>query len=124
MSSHKLVINADKTHLLVMGTGKPGMNRRRQDVSLQADGHLILPTPTETLLGCNIHQNLKWKEHLQANKNSVINKLISRLNALRKLSVNATFKTRLMAANGAFMSILTYLIPLWGGTEAYLVKAL
>ena len=46
------------------------------------------------------------------------------MNALRKMSVNATFKTRLMAANGAFMSILTYLIPLWGGTEGYLLKSL
>ena len=68
MASNKLVINADKTHLLVMGTGKPAMDRKRQDVYLQAGDHLILPTSTEKLLGCNIHHNLKWKEHLQGNK--------------------------------------------------------
>ena len=124
MASNKLVINADKTHLLVMGTGKPAMNRRRQEVHLQAGDHRIEPTPTEKLLGCNIHHNLKWKEHLQSNKKSVTSQLTSRVNALRKMSVNATFKTRLMAANGAFMSILTYLIPLWGGTEGYLLKSL
>ena len=123
MASNKLVINAHKTHLLVMGTGKPAMNRR-QEVHLQAGDHRIEPSPTEKLLGCNIHHNLKWKEHLQSNKKSVTSQLISRVNALRKMSVNATFKTRLMAANGAFMSILTYLIPLWGGTEGYLLNSL
>ena len=55
---------------------------------------------------------------------SVVNQLTSRVNALRRMGINATFKTRLMAANGAFMSILTYLIPLWGGAEGYLVGAL
>ena len=50
--------------------------------------------------------------------------LTSRVNALSKLSVNATFRTRLMAANGAFMSVLIYLIPLWGGTEEYLLNGL
>ena len=54
----------------------------------------------------------------------MINQLTSRVNALSKLAVNASFKTRLMAANGAFISILAYLIPLWGGTEGYLVRAL
>ena len=100
------------------------MNRLRQEVSLQAGEHNITPTTTEKLLGCNIHQNLKWKEHLQTNKKSMINQLTSRVNALSKLAVNASFKTRLMAANGAFISILAYLIPLWGGTEGYLVRAL
>ena len=50
--------------------------------------------------------------------------LTSRVNAVSKLSVNTSFKTRLMAANGAFMSVLIYLIPLWGGTEQYLLKGL
>ena len=50
MESNKLVINADKTHLLVMGTKK--MNNSRQEVRLMADGHEILPSETEKLLGC------------------------------------------------------------------------
>ena len=40
------------------------------------------------------------------------------------LAVNAPFKTRLMAANSVFISVLTYLIPLWGASEGYLIKAL
>ena len=122
MSANKLVINADKTHLLVMGT--PAMGALRQEVQLMAGQHVIFPTPTEKLLGCNIHETMKWAEHLQHNEQSLTRQLTSRVNAISKLAVNATFKTRLMAANGAFMSLLLYLIPLWGGTEGYLLKGL
>ena len=54
MAANKLVINADKTHLLVMGT--PAMGPARQEVQLTAGEHVILPTATEKLLGCNIHE--------------------------------------------------------------------
>ena len=48
MAANKLVINADKTHLLVMGT--QAMSGARQQVQLSAGEHLIAPTPTEKLL--------------------------------------------------------------------------
>ena len=96
----------------------------RQTVELRAGQFTIRPSPTEKLLGCNINQNLKWQTHIQTDESSLIRQLTSRLNALQKVSIHATFKTRLSAANGVFMSVLAYLIPLWGGCEAYLVKAL
>ena len=49
MAANKLVINADKTHLLVMGTKATAA--RRHEVTLQAGEHLIRPTKTERLLG-------------------------------------------------------------------------
>ena len=49
MAANKLVINGDKTHLVVMGTKKTAA--RRQEVSVQADGHIIQPSRTEKLLG-------------------------------------------------------------------------
>jgi hypothetical protein len=122
MESNKLVINADKTHLVVMGKKKA--DNVRGQVSLVAGTHTIHPSETEKLLGCHIHQGLKWREHIQSNENSLIRQLTSRLNALRKLAVNAPFKTRLMAANSVFISVLSYLIPLWGASEGYLIKAL
>ena len=36
----------------------------------------------------------------------------------------ADFKTRKMLANGLFMSKLVYLMPLWGGCDKFLIKAL
>ena len=42
---------------------------------------------------------------------------------MKKVCVNASFKTRLKIANGVFMSKLAYLIILWGGANQCLVKA-
>ena len=122
MVSNKLVINGDKTHLVVMGS--KGMDMARQAVSLRAGPHTILPSKTEKLLGCNIDQNLKWKTHIQAGDNSLVRSLTSRVNGIQKISTYSTFKTRLAAANGVFMSALVYMLPVWGGCEEYLLKSL
>ena len=89
MVTNKLVINADKTHLVVMGSKK--METARHRVELQAGEHIIYPSKTEKLLGCNINQNLKWKTHVQDGESSLTRQLTSRLNALKKVSVYATF---------------------------------
>ena len=47
MNNNKLVINPDKTHLMVMGTSA----HLRQQVSMLARGFCIRPTETEKLLG-------------------------------------------------------------------------
>ena len=57
MTSNKLVINGDKTHLVVMGSKK--ISRSRQAVSVKAGDFTIFPTDTEKLLGCNKNQNLQ-----------------------------------------------------------------
>ena len=59
MAANHLVINADKTHLLVMGTKKTAA--RRNEVTLQAGEHTIKHARTEKLLGANICEDLKWK---------------------------------------------------------------
>ena len=48
MAANKLVINGDKTHLVVMGS-KNAEDQRRQ-VSLSAGQHIITPSQTEKLL--------------------------------------------------------------------------
>ena len=122
MSSNRLVINPEKTHLVVMGSKK--MDQKRQQVTLQAGEHTIKPSESEKLLGAQIHQSLKWKCHIQDSDQSLLRMMTSRVNALRKISANATFQTKLRVANGIVLSKLAYLIPLWGGCEDYLIKAL
>ena len=102
ISGNKLVINPDKTHLLVMGPKK--VKARRQQVSIQAGGFTIRPTETEKLLGGHLHQSLQWNHHLLDGKKSLSKQLTSRINGLKKISGSATFSTRLMVANGVFMS--------------------
>ena len=79
MISNKLVINGDKTHLVVRRSKKMDMDMPRQAVSLQAGPHTILPSKTEKLLGCNINQNLKWQTQIQTGKKSLTKNLTSRL---------------------------------------------
>ena len=110
MHANKLVINPDKTHLIVMGSRKH--RNTRIGVSVNASGHII--TPTEKLLGGQLHQSLTWNFHLRDHKGALINQLTSRINGLRRVCRNAKFKTKLKVANGIVMSKLTYLITLWG----------
>ena len=77
------MINADKTHLIVMGTKKTAASRN--EVSLVAGEHIIEHTRTEKLLGANICEDLKWNEHLLNNEQSVVRQLTSRINGLVKV---------------------------------------
>jgi hypothetical protein len=122
MNANKLVINPDKTHLMVMADKKN--SGKRKHVSIQAGEHTIKPTEKEKMLGGLLHHSLKWNTHLRDDKESLINQLTSRLNGLRRVCVNASFGTRLMVANGIVMSKLVYLITLWGGAQQYLMSAL
>ena len=108
INANKLVINADKTHLLVMGPRK--IARKRDLVSIQAGPYKITPTETEKLLGCNLHQSLQWKHHIKDHSKSMIKQISTRINGLKKISQNASFNTRLMIANGAVLSKLVYMI--------------
>merc|ERR1712030_231696 len=97
MGDTGLVINEDKTHLVVMGTRKN--KEKRSEVRVKAGDVDVRPVQTKKLLGLHIHESLKFEEHCHNNKNSMFNKLIPRINALKILAKNATFKTRLMVAN-------------------------
>ena len=121
MGDNRLVINDDKTHLLVMGTPKHAEARRH--VSIDTGTVKISPIETEKLLGLNIHQNLKWKEHVLDNSKSMIKTLNTRLSAIKRISRNASFKTRLLVGNACFMSNITYMVAVWGGTEEYIIRA-
>ena len=122
MAANKIVINDDKTHLVVMATKK--FAQQREEVQIQAGHHVIKPSSSEKLLGCVISQDLKWKEHIMGSDQSMIKQLISRINGLLLISNRASFATRLMVANGIVMSKLCYLIQLWDGCEGYLLHAL
>ena len=119
---NRLVINDSKTQLLIVGTKKHVTVREE----VQVDTGTVIVTPVESskLLGLNIHQTLKWKEHLISGNDSLLTVLARRLSVLKRTSRNASFKTRLKVANACFMSILTYMITIWGSSETYILKAI
>ena len=123
MTNKRLKLNDDKTHLQVMSTQQ---KRARGDihVSISTPTETIQPIKSEKLLGIYIHENMKWSEYVQDNDQSLIKQLTSRLSALKLISRLASFKVRLMVANGIFCSKLIYGIALWGGCELGLLGSL
>ena len=69
--------------------------------SKEAGAFRIYPTESEKFLGGHLHQSLQWNQHIRDDKGSLVSQLTMRINGLKKISVNATFTTRLMVADGA-----------------------
>ena len=92
MNNNKLVINPDKTHLMVMA-GR-GLAPQREHVSMMAGVHNIKPTETETLLGDHIYQSLQWNQHIRDHEGSLIRQLTYRINGLKRIARNSTFQTK------------------------------
>ena len=124
MGQNKLVLNSDKTHLLVMASAHK--HRKHQDfgIVLNTGAEVIEPTSNEKLLGGVISNNFTWNNHIRDNKTSMFKILTSKINALSKVSRISNFKTRKMVASGLVMSTLNYLVQLYGSCSGYLVKLL
>ena len=119
---NKLVLNSDKTHLLVMCTSNQHKKHQNYNITLDTGTEIIEPITSEKLLGGFISNDFKWNEHVRNNEKSLFRILTSRVNALSKISKVSSFKTRKMLANGLVISQIIYLIQLWGGCSDYLIK--
>ena len=124
MAANKLVLNSDKTHLLVMASSTQHRLHGNYRVQLDTGAEIILPQDNERLLGCQISSDFKWNAHVSDSKFSMQRQITSRLNALRKISFASSFATRKMIANGIIISRIIYAIQCWGGASDYLVKIL
>ena len=124
LTDNKLKVNDDKTHLLVMTTRQKRRFVATHTVQIETPTATISPSCVERLLGAQVHEDMRWVEHILENENSLVKSLNVRLGAIKKLSNVASFKTRKTIASGIFMSKLIYLMPLWSGCEEYLIQAL
>ena len=124
MSRNKLVLNTDKTHLLVMASRAAHRVNGNFGITLNTGAEIIEPVNHEKLLGAVILSDLEWNMHLKEHEKSLFNTLTSRVNALIKVSNVADFRTQKMIANGIFMSNLVSLITLWSGCSEFLLTFL
>ena len=85
MNDNKLVINSDKTHLIV-SAGRGSRAARRMEVQVAAGTDIIKQTESEKLLGGVIHNSGRWNEMVKYGKNSILSQLSSRLNGMKKLT--------------------------------------
>ena len=124
MSLNKLVLNSDKTHLMVMATKQKHKRYDNFNITLDTGNEIIEPIKHEKLLGGIIANDFSWNEHIRENKKYLFRKLTTRINGLCKICSISSFKTRKIMANGIVMSLIIYLIEIWGGCNEYLLRFL
>ena len=116
-------VNDSKTHTMLLTTSQ--LRRQRNlNLTVQIGSVSQKTSPVERLLGLQLHQNLKFREHIQDNEKSLIKSLNTRLKALQQIRRVTSFSQRLAIANGIFNSKMVFLISVWGGTEEYLLDSL
>ena len=103
---NKLKLNADKTHLMTVGTSKR-LQTQDTKVAVVIDGCVLEESmdEVEVLRGCQIEPDLKWHKEL-------LKKLRKRLNALENLRNIIPFHLRKIISEGIFENVLSYCLPL------------
>ena len=112
------------TRLLVLTSRQKRQHVDLSSMCIRTPSAIVRPSTVERLLGAQVHEDLRWKEHIMENEDSLMKALTKRQGAIKKVCKVASFKSRKMLANGVFMSKLIYLMPVWAGCEDYLTKAL
>ena len=98
--SNMLKLNDDNTHLMVMTTSqartkRKGTNKDFSKVQIRTPSKIIEPSECEKLLGCWLHQDMKFAENIQNNQESLLRSLYQRIGALQivgKVRVDQIFK--------------------------------
>ena len=107
-------LNADKTHLLTVGTAER-LRILHDKVEVQMEGYTLAegPEKCELLLGVQIQGNLKW----QAQFRHLNEKLQTRISGLMKLKFIVDMRTIKTITEGLFNSVLVYCLPLFAGCD-------
>ena len=121
MLSNKLKLNADKTHLMTVGTSAR-LQKQESQVVVKMDGCVLQESKDkfETLLGCQIEPTLKWHKQVE----ELQKKLKKRLTALNNLRNIIPYNLRKTITEGLFTSVLVYCLPLFGGCDKFEMQAL
>ena len=109
-AANKLLLNADKTKLIVFSSRK--CRAKPQDISITLNGTVIRQVEHETFLGLELDETLKWYSHTEKIANC-ISKKIGMLARIKKMVSPRTLK---LLYNCFILPNFTYGIPLWGGT--------
>ena len=114
MAENMLQLNADKTHILTLGT-RERLAMPGNSVTVTMDGIILEEDPDhrETLLGIIIDANLKWHGQISA----LLLKLKKRLAGLGHIRSVLPYNLRKVVSEGMFTSVLGYCLPLFGGCD-------
>ena len=121
MIMNKLKLNATKTHVMALGTDRR-LQLHGNGLSVEMDGVILSESETkfELLLGCYVEPCLKWHKHTQ----ELLKKLKARLGALATLKDILPVNSKKSLAEGIFISLLCYCLPLYGGCDKKSIESL
>ena len=71
LTANKLKVNDDKTPLLTMSTRQKRCHLDTSTMTIDTPTATITPSTVERLLGAQVHQNMRWKEHILDNSDSL-----------------------------------------------------
>ena len=116
MQANRFKLNADKTHLMTVGTSTR-LRQLQDNLVVKMDGVKLSESveKCEELLGVTVQCDLKWSKQIDV----LTSKLKSRITGLEKLKYVMTKPTRNNIVQGVFNSVLCYCIPLYGGCTKY-----
>ena len=112
MVANSFKLNADKTHLLTIGTSSR-LNKVERDMVVTMDGVTLKQSSEKVgeLLGVKVQNDLKWSRQIE----QLTSKLKTRVAGLQKIRYVMNRGTRKNIVQGFFNSVLCYCIPLFGG---------
>ena len=121
--NNRLVINSDKTRVLVMASAHKHRKHQNFGIQLNTGNEIITPVDSETLLGAKLSNNFTWNLHVRDDPKSIFRILSTKLRILKKISMISDFKTRAIASSLIISSILC-IIPVYGSCRQYLQNML
>ena len=99
LTDNKLKVNDDKTHLLVMTTRQKRRLVDTSAVNIVTPSAVIAPSSVERLLGAQVHQDMRWVEHVQDSDESLVKALHKRLGALKKIRPEKQLQMEFLCPN-------------------------
>ena len=78
-------VNDDKTHLLVLTSRQKRKHIDLSDMSISTPTAIIQPSTVERLLGAQVHEDMRWKEHIIDSEESLVKALSKRHGDMKKV---------------------------------------
>ena len=120
LTANSLTLNLSKTEIVESMVRQKRARIPGQPPQLtvsKPDGSIkvIIAKDNVRLLGANINKDATWTHQLHLGEKPVLTALRSTLGLLTHIGKFMPKKSKLLLANGLFLSKLTYLLPMWGG---------
>ena len=112
MKGNKLKLNAEKTHIMTIGT-RPRLSALTRKLNVVMDGITLQSSNSESFLGCQMDADLKWNNQIEL----LLAKLSKRLACISRLRYICPFHILKSVVEGIFTSLIVYCLPLFGGLD-------